>query len=285
MSVPEEEQDTDHAEGSEGQGIYAMLQVPPAEVRVKEDIPMTIDEVWKVEKQKDSDSTDAIFKLLIKEYIKIFGSKLMKNEKCIIFNDPNAPCPMLIINQAPTKIRTSLKSPLYWCQNIFQLSHEMCHYAIRQAKSDSDKDYTLSWLEELMCEAMSLYALDYIRTNWGECLLYRKNPNYATSISDYLSNELEYTKEAQVLPSVRTIDEMRECNRTFDSNRKGHQEYRNTLYTKGLEPNPKKAKRFLEYPKYLKGPERLFVDFERWKKDTPDPLIELLESFQPKVEI
>ena len=104
---------------------------------------------------------------LLIEYVRIFGEDTLYAEKCLIYNDPEAECPMLIINAIPIQIRLAQSSLNYWAQTIFQLSHELCHYCIRQRKDN--KNYTLSWFEEIVCEAISLYFLKWAADNWNKC--------------------------------------------------------------------------------------------------------------------
>ena len=46
------------------------------------------------------------------------------------------------------------------------------------------------WIEETICEAMSLYFLDYFATNWSRCSLSNFNAEYGSSIRAYLNNLL-----------------------------------------------------------------------------------------------
>lgn len=117
-----------------------------------------------------------LFTFVLKQFMEIFEIEALNSEQCIVYNEPTAPCPMLVTNRAPIRIRTNSASLNYWAQYIYQLSHELTHYVIRQYKED--KDAIVKWFEETICEAMSLYILKASGLRWNECLLSRNDPNY-----------------------------------------------------------------------------------------------------------
>ena len=116
---------------------------------------------WTIQKAERSDQATSILLFLLEEFSRLVGADIMFREDCVVYNDPHADCPMLIINTLPVHIRLVQCNYLYWTQTIYQLSHERCHFAFRQCKEN--KKFTLRWFEEIVCEAMSLYALDYLR--------------------------------------------------------------------------------------------------------------------------
>lgn len=61
-----------------------------------------------------------------------FGREYTLGEPCEIYNDSKSSCPELQICYQPIRIRLSLDKTGYWNQLIFQLSHELCHYVLRQ---------------------------------------------------------------------------------------------------------------------------------------------------------
>ena len=121
---------------------------------------MSTQAIWQVQKCERSDDLVEILKFLLPEYIRIFGKEVMMNAPCIVYNDTNAKCPCFNHTE-PLTIRLNQKSLSFWAQTIFQLSHEMCHYAMYQAKED--KEQTLSRINQIVCEAMSLYALEMLQ--------------------------------------------------------------------------------------------------------------------------
>lgn len=108
-----------------------------------------------------------IFTFILDQFVEIFGADIMEAEWCIVFNSVSAPCPMLITNQTPIALRTDVKSLGIWNQYVYQLSHELTHYVIRQYKEN--KDSIIKWFEETLCEAMSLYILRQSSDKWFDC--------------------------------------------------------------------------------------------------------------------
>ena len=90
-------------------------------------------------------------------------------------------------NNKLTLIRLAMSSTSYWCQFIFQFSHELMHYAI-YCHNPND-DCSAFWIEESVCEAMSLYVLHQMSLiqNWQKIGL---RTDYYSSISNYEQQEL-----------------------------------------------------------------------------------------------
>ena len=65
-------------------------------------------------------------------------------------------------------IMLSVENYSYWCQVIYQLSHELTHCFIYcHNKSENKKS---KWIEETICEAISLYFLKYFGSNWYKAI-------------------------------------------------------------------------------------------------------------------
>lgn len=232
------------------------------------------DSIWKVQQAQDSDYLESILKFLLPEFGRIFGEKTMFNEECIIFNNQQADCPMLITNSFSLKIRLAQKSLSCWAQTIFQLSHELCHYAIRQSKID--KDFTLSWFEEIVCEAMSLYLLHWSAEHWERCELFIFNPDFRNNIGDYLNHELKKTGTDE-FQKCTTIEKLK--NYDAEERRETHRNERNSLYFEILK-NPLMCRIVCKYQTYVDS-NRITIDFEEWEKHSANPLIRFLHKLQP----
>ena len=183
---------------------------------------------WTVAVFDGSEYVKHLLGFLLPEYTRLFGVETMNGERCIVFNDPKADCPMLITSTVPVMIRLAQASTVYWAQTVYQLSHEMCHYAIRQRKTD--KHFSIKWLEETFCEAMSLYALEYAARNWYRCPLSQKAPMFSAAFVNYIEDELRRPPQND-LSSCDTIEALRVCNQNAESRRAGRIRERNTLYT------------------------------------------------------
>lgn len=93
---------------------------------------------WMLQMQTPEDEKymQPLFSHIFTFFEEIFGTSIMHSELCILYNDGKADYPMLITNTNPIRIRTNADDLGFWAQYIFQLSHEMAHYVIRQYKTD-----------------------------------------------------------------------------------------------------------------------------------------------------
>lgn len=233
---------------------------------------------WIVAPFDGSDNVKYILLFLLPEYSRIFGSKIMNAETCIVFNDPTSECPMLITSTNPVMIRLAQSSTSFWAQTIYQLSHEICHFAIRQDKHN--KGYTLSWLEETICEAMSLCMLQYSAVNWYKCPLSQRAPQFSNSIMAYLVNELKRIPKNS-LSMCQTLGELRACNQNAAAERDGRLGERNTLY-RVISEFSEESYLFCDMYQYL-NEDQLTVDFEKWLADHPSEIVRCLSQIQPKI--
>ena len=233
---------------------------------------------WTVAVFDGSEYVKQLLGFLLPEYTRIFGVETMNGERCIVFNDPKADCPMLITSTVPVMIRLAQASTSYWAQTIYQLSHEMCHYAIRQGhKGDS---YILSWLEETICEAMSLYALEWASNNWYRCPLSMGHSEYSSSIFTYLKDTAG-KPERNDLQSCVTLLDLRICNQTAESNRGGRVRERNILYV-CISRHPEESRFLCDMYRYL-NEDKLTIDFDTWLADNPSEIVKCLSEIQPKI--
>ena len=233
---------------------------------------------WMVAKQEHSDYLESILAFLLPEYERIFGAEVMNAAPCVIYNEPASECPMFC-HTTPLKIRLSLESFQYWAQIIYQLSHEMCHFAIHQKKQD--KTRTLSWFEEIVCEAMSMYALHYAAENWNACKLSLLNPNFAHAIKEYLDNILE-KPGSDGFKQCTTIEKLRdyENQEKPENHRETHIRERNQIYAAILN-NPKEAVCFLDYGRYVSDIDLVTIDFNTWVQNDPRGMVLQLFSVYP----
>lgn len=228
--------------------------------------------VWKVEENNGANNIKHILDLLLIEYERIFGDEIMNNEECIVYNDPQANCPMLVTNSTPVKIRLAQSSTPYLPQTIYQLSHELCHYAIRQTKNN--KGFTLSWFEEIVCEAMSLYMLKWSAENWdkhsGLCGEFKRN------IKNYLDDELNKTGTTG-FQSCKSVDMLGQYDAERD--RESHINERNKLYFEIIK-NPKLCSCFCDYERYVED-NNITIDFNAWERNDNNPMLRFLFTLQP----
>lgn len=233
---------------------------------------------WIIQKAERSNQAASILAFLLKEFSRLVGSDVMYREDCIVYNDPNADVPMLIINALPVRIRLVQKGFEYWAQTIYQLSHEMCHFAFRQCKEK--KEFTLRWFEEIVCEAMSLYALEYSSRNWQCCQLSKINPSFAQSNESYLNGELAkgFSDEFKKCDSVAKLIEYEKGDMP-DGQRETHGAERNVIY-RAISANPLELRSVLDYTKHISA-NGVVIDFDKWIQDKPCNLLNCLKQIQP----
>lgn len=235
---------------------------------------MVMKHTWIIEKQDGSNYLQAILRFVLLEFCRIFGTEIMYNEVCSVYNDPQADCPMLITCRKPICIRLAQENLSYWAQTIFQLSHELCHYAIRQRKGS----FKLSWFEEILCEGMSLYILDWAYKNWDCCDLSQIDHTFSQKIQEYLEKELRKV-ETDTLQYCIDLKSLEKYELNSSTNRESHRKQRNTLYREIIN-NPLHCRCFCDYSKYISD-NHITIDFIKWKKETSHSLIRVLHSFQP----
>lgn len=232
--------------------------------------------VWQVLRSDGAEYLMAILQFLLTEYSRIFGADTMTAEECIVYNDPESACPQIIFNAEPLRIRLHQKSLSFWAQTIFQLSHELCHFALRQHRKN--KDFVLSWFEEIVCEAMSLYALQWSAKNWGNCSLSMLNPQFSNAINAYLEDELA-AESNDVFQKCVTVEMLAQYEVERSTDRPTHKNERNLLFFE-ITKNPEECACFGDYHRYI-DKNGITIDFERWEKDNPCQIIRFLHNLQP----
>lgn len=218
---------------------------------------------------------------LLDEFERMFGRDIINRElKLVIYNDPTADFPMLITNTLPMQIRLAQTQLSYWAQTIYQLSHELGHFTLSQRKKNTA--HTLKWFEEIVCEAISLYALEYAAANWKKCSLYNYNVDYSECISEYLKNVLSQ-QGTNLFKSISSISQLRCYEGVADVDRLSHLLERNTLYAQ-IRLCPSNCRTLCYYQDYFVKPDNVLIDFEKWGQHTNNPIIRCLSTLQPCVQ-
>ena len=236
--------------------------------------------IWQVQLCERSEDLRSILEFLLAEYVRIFGQEVMTAAPCIVYNDPTALCPMFE-HRTPLRIRLSQSSLSYWVQTVYQLSHELCHYAMYQTKQD--KTQNLSWFEEIVCEAMSLYALHYAAKNWSKCKLAKYAPDFGKHIQEYLDGLL-LCDASDGFEQCNTVEKLQnyEHEKFPENDRATHLKERNRIYEAILR-DPTEASCFLHYQWYIQPENGVVFDFAAWYKDDPKNLVvQLLNIFPIK---
>lgn len=233
---------------------------------------------WSVQNDNGSVNIVAIFDFIVNQFIEIFGIEHMNREMCLIHNDTTSDCPELSFSQ-PLSLRLAQPSTDYWAQTIYQMSHELCHYALRPPFKDNVLTY-LSWFEEIICEAMSLYSLEKSAKNWKLCSLSAINPTFDNSILKYLKQECCKTG-TDSFSKCNTVELLAEynCQSLLHPDRDSHRNERNQVY-EIISQDPHSLLAMKDYSNYIEH-NGVTIDFDSWYANIPCQLIVELKNIQP----
>jgi hypothetical protein len=167
---------------------------------------------------------------------------------------------MLITNEEPLIIRTCVETG-FWCQFIYQFSHELTHFVIRNFKRD--KNIYVKWFEETICESISLFTLRILAKHWKLCPLYDLNNNYDKSIFNYL--ESEYKKNGSKLKDCKSIYELKQIEETCEERRSERFDERNMIYDIIIKFQ-KRIRIIFYYANYIHK-NNLLINFDSWIKE------------------
>jgi hypothetical protein len=201
-----------------------------------------------------------VWKFVHQLFVEIFGRNILEKEVYTVYNDPLADTPMLVINELPVKIRLRVKSSDYWSQVVYQFSHELTHFVIRQYKSN--KNMYVNWFEETICEAMSLYCLKKVAERWDECELYKINPGYRQSLTGYMEDEY-IKKGSDILKNCNSYKQLMKIEEEATADRDARNNERNYLFNLFV-ASREYVRLIVQYPKYIRKEHGLLIDFDYW---------------------
>ena len=168
---------------------------------------------------------------IVKETLDVFGrlGLAYDNQKRTIVG--GMPCPRFCPkedNAIPyDQIHLTMTDYNYWCQVIYQLSHELTHCFIHC--HNNSKLHSASWIEETICEAVSLFFLSYFQQHWRDSQLYAVNPEYDKSVLEYLSDIEDHPGTGR-LSSCRSYEELLEINASSAAQRDDRKDEMLSLY-------------------------------------------------------
>ena len=237
---------------------------------------------------------EGIFSAMFPEFVRVFGNEAMTHKPVTIFNAPNESSPMAIPRGKTMQIRIVQGNTSYWAQMIYQLSHEMTHYAFFSYFPHADQsNYSTifeneqsSWNEEIVCEAMSLYMLKYVADNWEKCSLAKINPTFDSPLKEYLTNEYNRGK-GHTLKSAGDAVPFEGFHKNFNKAtdaRNSRLAERNYLYDLLIAADAESIGEIRNMYKYF-NKEFRHIDYSAWIKGAKKPnFIEKLSAIQPKLK-
>lgn len=158
----------------------------------------------------------------------------LENEPIFITNNSSATSPVFyskVVNPflKYDKIVLNCAGLSYWCQVIFQLSHELAHCVISRI-NDGSRNNIVSWIEETVCEATSLYCLKWFSEHWLSIPSSNQFPSYSSSIKTYLNDFLAKGGTGK-LSNCRSYFELEEINHTSEDRREDRRQEMCLLYS------------------------------------------------------
>lgn len=133
-----------------------------------------------------------------------------------------------------------------WEIIIYQLSHELAHCFV-YCHNNSEKNKA-SWIEETICEAISLYFLNYFYENWNRIEeLSIDDKNYKDNLRNYLNNNRLRQKETKVLSNSKGYYELMEIEKNSQEKREDRRFEMFQLYFKLSDKNIKGLINYRDY--------------------------------------
>ncbi|HAT4185390.1 TPA: hypothetical protein I9007_000877 [Clostridium perfringens] len=234
--------------------------------------------IYSTEDASENVSIKNILEHMLIEFDLIFTKSLTTLEPCYISKNYALGYPILITNEDNLRISLAVDSYRKWNQTVYQLSHELCHYILNQT---SNGKKILKWFEETLCEAMSLYILDFFYETWSDCKLSHNDIEYKQNFKTYLDDILEKTP-TNGLKNCKTIDDLFIINFNSERDRSDRISERNYLFELFKSNKDQKEKMALikDYQKYISS-NGLTIDFAKWYEDTGEEFIQKLSEIQP----
>lgn len=129
-----------------------------------------------------SNERSAIF---LDEVLQVFVDFVPLSEKriCHVDINPLHETPKYLDNQITILLNTAGSD--FWAQNVYQFTHELCHFAIKTGI----KDERFKWFEEVICDISSHFFLEKMTEEWSKSIDPRKRV-YSKEFSKYSKEAL-----------------------------------------------------------------------------------------------
>jgi hypothetical protein len=81
----------------------------------------------------------------------------------------------------------------YWCQFVYQYSHEMCHALAMTTNGDPNKSAN-EWFEESLADAASILVMKATAKSWAVTPPFSGQESYASAVAEYAQSEQDQLK-------------------------------------------------------------------------------------------
>lgn len=226
-----------------------------------------------------------LFEFVLPIFESIFGQAVMSNEPCEVYIDTACmTAPIFTFN--PTRIILTT-IPTDFCNVIFQLAHELTHYAIRQSIGSQYISCASAAFEESAAEAMSLYILNRCSEQWESCAYYMYNQGFAAHLKKYKNDYYDNTggKRPDSYGEWFNICIGFSGGLTSGAKRPDVSIMRNVLYDAFIKL-PSDIGSLIKYPLYMRGaPFEKMIDENKWKASEPTKaiFIDSICAIQPAI--
>lgn len=224
-----------------------------------------------------SDELKKLLDFILIEYELLFSKEILCKSKCTILNYVNKGYPQYIHSKSPQEIHLDVTSYDYYNWTTYQISHELLHYILHQTSNGLP---ILSWFEETLCEAFSLYILNFCSDKWSDCLISKEYLDGKGDMLSYLSKAL-YATPNDGLKSCMNLSDLKHINSISESDRSQRLLERNYIYRlfRQYRNNIHLITNYRQYIIY-----DIFIDFDKWIQDTNNnEFIIELSKIQPKI--
>lgn len=124
---------------------------------------------------------------VLNDVLKLFSRRVPINkERSLRIGEWDRDHPMYIISgpDAYQQIFLHTAGSTYWAQNVYQVAHELTHFAIFHGIEDS----RFQWFEESLAELSSYFFLEKMSRYWAGSSIASKR-SYSQSFRDYAQSE------------------------------------------------------------------------------------------------
>ncbi len=133
-------------------------------------------------------SLSAIRAVLLSAYGVLVSSFEAAPEAPVHISHWNKDDPFIVYDKRPYQVFLTARET-YWCQYVYQFSHELCHIL---TQFDSYKKHKHKWFEESLCELASLHVLRSLAEVWKE-----DPPSEVFEASAFARNHQTYAEKVE----------------------------------------------------------------------------------------
>ena len=179
-------------------------------------------------------------------------------------------------------IELSIISYNYWCKLMYQLSHELTHCFI--FCNNQSQAHKASWIEETICEAMSLYFLKLMINKWVRLNLRQRNQNYIKDVRSYLQDIIDDNdgaiKRNYRLTNCKDMSELLEIDKTSETQREDRKAVMIELYSHIRKED---VEGLIKYRDFVKTGEKI-LHTEKYRQAFPgNPAVAYLCDLQDNI--